>query len=325
MPSVAVTDFDYPNLDLETALFAEHGWQMVSATDPCRSPEAVIERAREADAILGFGAPFVGEVFRALPRLAIVSVPGIGVDAIDLAAAREAGVWIANVPDGNVTEVACHAMAMILSLIRGLPAYDRSVRAGQWDYAAAGVLKRPSTLSLGLLGCGRIARLVAGQGTNVFRDVRAYDPLVPAEAWPKEIARVNNIQALFADCDVVSVHVPLTPETRGLVDGETLGAMRPGSFLVNVARGPVVDTAAVIEALDRGILAGAALDVLPQEPPPKDDPALADPRILLSPHAAFYSAEADEELRRRAVYNIIDLFRHGRPNDVVVEGRRPAP
>ncbi len=325
MPSVAITEFDYSNLDLEAALFAEHGWQMIAETEPCRSPEAVIERAEHADAILGFSAPFVGEVFRALPRLAIISVPGIGVDAIDLAAARDEGIWIANVPDGNVTEVACHTMAMILSLIRGLPAYDRSVRAGHWDYAAAGLLRRPATLSLGLLGCGRIARLVAGQGASVFKEVRAFDPLVPAEAWPQSITRVNDLQALFADCDVVSVHVPLTNETRGLVDHKLLGAMRPGSFLVNVARGPVVETAVVIDALDRGNLAGAALDVLPQEPPPKDEPALADPRILLSPHAAFYSIEADEELRRRAVFNIIDLFRYGRPNDVVVEGRRPAP
>lgn len=318
---VLFTDFVQPDLDLEKRLLSEAGHEAVVAAPPCRTPEALTQAAQGVEALVVQEAPITRAVFEALPALKIVSVPQIGVDSIDLDAARDRGVWVANVPTGNVTEVAAHALAMALALLRQLPAFDRSVRAGTWDYEAAGPLRRPGELTLGLLGLGHIGLLVAERAAPVFGRVMAYDPYRDSAAWPAAVARADAMTGLFAESDLVSLHLPLTEESRGLVGRELLAAMRPGSFLVNVSRGPIVDIAGVIDALDSGRLAGAALDVLPQEPPDPSDPILRHPKVLLSPHAAFYSLEADEELRRTCIENIVALPRDGRPRYVVVEGR----
>ncbi len=295
---------------------------MVRARRQCRSAEDVIRLAADAEALVVQSVPVTDPVFAALPGLRIVSVPGIGVDSVDLDAARAHGVWVANVPDANFTEVATHAVAMTLSLIRHLPLFDRDVHGGTWGYELTGSMHRPGHLTFGLIGLGRIGRLTASYAAPMFGSVMAFDPHVPQDAWPGEVARAENLAALFRQSDVVSLHLPLTAETQGLVGAELLAEMKPGSYLVNVSRGPIVDIGALLEALDRGHLAGAALDVLPDEPPAADDPILGHPRVLLSPHAAFYSLESEEELARRSATNIIDLARKGRPHSVVVEGTR---
>jgi D-3-phosphoglycerate dehydrogenase len=319
---VAFTDFVYPNLDLEERILAEAGMALLAADPQCSSEEDVIRAAEGAGAIVIQVAPVTRAVLEALPDLRIISCPSIGVDTVDLAAARELGIWVANVPDANITEVATHTVAMALSLIRGLPAFDRSVREGRWDYEAAGPLRRPGTLTLGVVGQGRIGRLTASYAAPLFGRTLGYDPHLPAEAWPAGLERMDDLRALFRESDLVTLHLPLTPESRGMVGRELLAEMKPGSYLVNVSRGPIVEIPALLEALDSGHLAGAALDVLPDEPPAPDDPALHHPKVILSPHSAFYSLEADEELRRRSATNIVDLVRKGRPPDVVVEGTR---
>ena len=319
---VFFTDFGRPELDLEERLLDEAGLTLVRAEPQCRTPDDVIRAARDAFAIVPEVAPLTGEVFAALPKLQIVSVPQIGVDTIDLEAAREHGVWVANVPDANVTEVACHALAMALSLLRQLPAYDAGVRAGRWDYAEVGALRRPGGLTFGLLGMGRIGRLVAGYAAPIFGRVTGVDPNLPDDAWPSGVERLGDPAALFRESDVVSLHMPLAAETRNLVDRTLLGEMKPGSFLVNVSRGGILVLDDLLAALDGGPLTGAALDVLPEEPPPKGTTVLGHPKVLLSPHAAFYSVESEEELRRRSILNILAYLRDGRPQSVVVEGRR---
>ena len=319
---VAFTDYGNYDLALERGLLEAAGHELVAAEPQCRTPEQVIAAGAGAGALVVQYAPVTRAVFEALPELRIVSLPQIGVDALDLEAAREHGVWVANAPTANITEVAAHTLAMALSLVRGLPAFDRSVRAGVWDYEAAGPLRRPGTLSFGLFGLGRIGQLVVERAAPLFGRVLACDPHLPGEAWPAGVARVEDPRALFALSDVVSLHLPLTAESRGMVDDALLGAMKPGGFLVNVARGGVLDTAALRRALDSGHLAGAALDVLPEEPPATDDPLLSHPKVQLSPHAAFYSLEADDELRRTSVENILALLRDGRPEHVVLEGTR---
>lgn len=319
---VAIADFTQPDLELERRLLAAAGHDLAAPARSCASEDEVIEAAREAAALIGQGAPIGAAVFAALPGLRIVSVPGIGVDMIDLEAARRHGVWVANVPDGNITEVACHAVAMALSLVRHLPGYDAAVRAGRWHYEDTGPLARPGAMTLGIAGLGRIGRLVAAYAAPIFGRIAGYDPHLPDSAWPEGVAREGDLAALCAASDVVSLHLPLTPETHGLVGRELLAAMKPGSYLVNVSRGAIVDVPALLASLDDGGLAGAALDVLPQEPPAADDPVLRHPKVLLSPHAAFYSVESDQELRRRAVANVVRYFETGRPDHVVVEGSR---
>ena len=324
MPIVTFTDYEQPDLVLETQLFEGHGWQLKDTVreTPCRTTAEVIAAASDAAAIICSYSPLTREVFDALPQLAIVSVPQVGLETIDLGAARDHGVWVANVPDGNVHEVAAHTLAMILALIRRLPDHDRLVRQGVWNYSAAGPLRRVGTLTLGLVGCGRIARLVAGHAASFLHNIIAYDPFVSDDAWPQGIERADTLPALLRRADVVSLHAPLTDETRGMINSESLKELKRGAYLVNVGRGALIDEAALVDALDRELLSGAALDVLQTEPPAADNPLLKDRRVILSPHAAFYSIESEQETRRRCVENILSLQKRGRPDDYVVEGHR---
>jgi D-3-phosphoglycerate dehydrogenase len=229
-------------------------------------------------------------------------------------------VWVANSPDYGVGEVATHALAMALSLVRHLPFYDRDVRAGNWHYTSAGTLRRPGGLTLGILGMGRIGSRMAHLSRNVFRRIVACDPYIQDHQFPQGVERVSN-DALFREADVVSLHVPLNDETRGIAGERTIGMMKRGSWIVNTSRGAVANVDAVLAALDSGQLDGAGLDVLPQEPPAPNHAILRHPRVVLTPHAAFYSAEGEKELRRKAAQNLIDWARTGRPTYVVVEGK----
>ena len=213
-------------------------WQLLEPD--CTTPEEIITRASQAKALIPFYAPVPRAVIEALPQLRILALPYVGPDLIDLDTAAEHQVWVTNVPDGNRTEVATHTLAMILSLLRGLPAMDKGVREGNWHYLAGGVLHRSTTLTLGILGCGGIGRQVGVFARPLFARVLGYDPAIAPSAWPDHIERVEDERALFRESDVVSVHVPLTPETQDLINTDLLSVVKPGSYLVNAARGPVV-------------------------------------------------------------------------------------
>ena len=314
---VLVTDAEYESLDLEAEVLAAAGHEIVTAS--CRTPEEVIEAGAGVDAFLVQYAPITAEVFEALPQLRLVSRYGVGVDAVDTEAARHHGVWVCNVPDYGTTEVALHAVAMLLALLRNVAGHDREVRAGHWDYHLGGQLRRPSSLTLGVVGLGRIGRMTAERAAPWFGAAVGYDPYLPQTAWPDWLERLD-LTDLFVRSSAITLHLPLTESTSGLVGTDLLGRMPIGSYLVNTARGGLVDLDAVVEALDSGQLAGVALDVLPQEPPPSRHPLLTHPRALITPHVAWYSAEAEVELRRKAAQNIVDWAWTGRPTYAVVEG-----
>jgi D-3-phosphoglycerate dehydrogenase / 2-oxoglutarate reductase len=313
---VLVTDAEYSSLDIESSVLAAAGHELRLGS--CKTTEDVIEAGAGADAMLVQYAPITAAVFEALPRLGLVSRYGVGVDVVDTDAAQRHGVWVCNVPDYGTTEVALHAVAMLLALLRNLAGHDREVRTGHWDYHLGGELRRPSSLTLGVVGLGRIGRMTAERAAPWFSAVVGYDPYLPDFAWPKGFERVGLLD-LFARSSAVTLHLPLTEDTRGLVDVDLLARMPTGSYLVNTSRGGLVDLDALLDALDRGRLAGAALDVLPQEPPPNDHPLLSHPRALITPHVAWYSAEAEVELRRKAAQNIVDWAQTGRPTYPVAE------
>ena len=313
-----ITDYDFPDVALETGMLRDAGLEVAVAQ--CRTEEDVIAAAAGCAGALTQYAPMNAKVFQARPELRIVSRFGAGFDTVDTEAARRFGVWVANSPDYGVGEVATHALAMALSLVRHLPRFDRDVRAGTWHYASTGGLVRPAQLTLGILGLGRIGKRMASLSRNVFGAVVACDPYVIDSDFPAFVGRVSK-EELFRTADVVSLHVPLTDETRGIVNRRTLSLMKKGSFLVNTARGAVVDVDDALESLESGRLEGAAFDVLPKEPPLADHPVLRHPRVLLSPHAAFYSVEGERELRAKAAQNLIDWAKTGRPRYVVVEGK----
>ncbi len=315
---VLVTDAEYASLDIEVDVLTAADHQLAVAS--CRTPEDVIEAAAGADALLVQYAPITADVLEALPQLRLVSRYGVGVDVVDTAAASERGVWVCNVPDYATVEVAMHAAAMLLALMRNLAGHDREVRAGRWNYQLGGPLRRPSSLTLGVIGLGRIGRLTAERAGPWFGTVVGCDPYLPDDAWPNGIQRLD-LAELFARSSIVTLHLPLTDATRGLVGADLIERMPAGSYLVNTSRGGLVDLDAVLSALEAGQLAGVALDVLPQEPPPNGHPLLTHPRALITPHVAWYSTEAEIELRRKAAQNIVDWAETGRPTYVVVEGR----
>jgi phosphoglycerate dehydrogenase-like enzyme len=314
-----ITDFDFPDIALERGLFAEAGIEVAAAQ--CRTEEQLIEAAHGCDALLLQYAPVTERVLAALPRLGIVSRYGAGFDTVDTAACARHGVWVANSPDYGVGEVATHALAMALALVRHLAIYDRDVKSGRWSYLSPGTIRRASELTVGILGLGRIGKRFAHLARNCFARVIACDPYIIDGDFPAYVERVD-LEALFAQSDVVSLHVPLNDETRGMVDARLLGRMRKGSMLVNTARGAVVDIDAVLVRLGDDTLDGVALDVLPVEPLAPDHRLARHPRVLLTPHSAFYSTAAEVELRRKAALNIVQWATTGRPRYPVIQGTK---
>lgn len=260
-----------------------------------------------------------------LPGTQIVVRLGVGFDNIDLAGWAARGVPVCNVPDYGTSEVADHALALMLALRRGVAFYDARLKlegdAG-WDWSGAPLVGRLRGTVFGVIGMGRIGIAAATRARAFGMDVAFHDPYVPSGL---EIAlgarRLDSLDELFAQADVVSVHVPLTSETRGMIGAALLTRCRPGAILVNTARGPLVHLDALFEALKAGALAGAALDVLPDEPPDAAHPLLRawgdrepwlEGRLVLTPHAAFYSPQSLTDLRSKAIETAVDFLRTGR-------------
>ncbi len=299
-------------------MFRDAGIEVKTAQ--CRTEAEVIAAAQDVDGLLVQYAPVNKAVFAALPQVRVASRYGAGFDTINTDDAKAHGVWVCNSPDYGVHEVASHALAMTMNLVRHISFYDRDVRSGNWHYLSPGQLKRPSQMTLGILGMGRIGKRMAHISRETFGRVIACDPHIMAYDFPPYVERVD-LQALFSSADVISLHTPLNDETRGMVNASAFGLMKPGSYLVNTSRGGVVNVDDALAALESGQLGGLALDVLPQEPP-GDHPLVKHPRTVLTPHAAFYSIEAEKELRTKAAQNLISFAKGGRPDYVVIEGRR---
>lgn len=316
---VLLTDYDFLDISLERDTFREAGMELLEAQ--CRTEQEVIDAARDCRALLVQYAPVTERVFAALPRLGICSRLGAGYDTIDAEAAARHGVWVANSPDYGVGEVAAHALALMLACIRNVVRYDRDIHQGRWHYTSAAKIPRASNLTLGILGLGRIGKRFAHIARNLFGRVIAHDPYLIDGDFPAYVQPVP-LEGLFEQADAISIHCLLNAETRGLVGEALLGKMKLGSYLVNTARGAVIDLDALLCALEQNKLAAVGLDVLPTEPVDAASPLLADPRVILSPHAAFYSVEAEIELRRKAATNIVSWMKTGRPGYPVVQGTR---
>jgi D-3-phosphoglycerate dehydrogenase len=320
MPKVLYSDNDYPDIELERELLRRQGIEVIVAQ--CRTEDEVIAAARGCFGILVQYAPITERVVVALPEVGIVSRIGAGYDTVDTEACARHGVWVANSPDYGVGEVATHALGLALAVARNIVACHRDIAAGNWHYLSSGRLTRPRELTLGIVGLGRIGKRMAQVSRDVFRRVVAYDPYLIDGDFPVFVERVPTLDALARASDVVSLHTPLTRETRGMIDAAFFAAMPRGGYVVNTARGAIVDVPSLIDALDAEHLAGAGLDVLPVEPVPRDSRLLGHPRVVLTPHSAFYSVEGEQELRRKAAQNLATWLAKGRPEYVVSAGTR---
>ncbi|GHB70644.1 dehydrogenase [Streptomyces viridiviolaceus] len=316
-PVAVFTDTEDLDPEPGARLLADAGFAVRVAGS--RDPDVLAATAEDAVALIVGYARVDDALLDRLPHLRILATMSAGHDMIDTAAARRRGLWVTNLPDAATEDVAVHALASALSLVRDLPRADSVVRTGGWnaDFAVpadgAPLPRRASELTLGLVGLGRIARKLATLAAPVFGRVAACDPYADPALWPEGVERYESLDALAAATDVLSLHLPLTPSTHGLVDAKVLDRMRPGSFLVNVARGELVAPDALVDAVDTGRLAGAALDVFPVEPPPADDPLRHHPRIRLSPHSAYLTDASRRAYVCKPAENVIAWHRTGRP------------
>lgn len=303
MAIVTVTDHVFADLETERALLRGAGHELRYQGD-ARTPEEVSAAVAGSDAVLNCYAPMPAEVIEGLDGCRIIARYGIGLDTVDLAAASARGILVTNVPDYCIDEVSDHALALMLSLARGVARLDRHVRSGAWDPKEARPLHRLRGRTLGLVGFGRIARRFAEKASALGLRVIASDPYLSADAIRGGGAEPRTFEELLAEADIVSLHAPLTAETRHVIDAAAVGRMKPGAILINTSRGPLVDAEAVLGGLEAGRLAGAGFDVLEFEPPEVDAPLLRRPNVVVTPHAAFYSEESMAELQRKAAEQV---------------------
>jgi D-3-phosphoglycerate dehydrogenase len=305
-PVIAVTDSVFPSLEPAKAALARLDPELRMSKSA--SADDILGVARDADAILVTYAKLTADLIGQLTRCKAIGRFGLGVDNIDLVAAKAKGIAVNYVPDDCIREVSDHAMALLLALIRKIPLSNKVVQAGRWEMPAVVPITRIEGTVLGLIGFGHIPRLLAPKAQAFGIKVQAFDPFAKPDVF--RAARVDSVDldTLLATSDYVSVHAPLTPQTRGLVNADAFGKMKPGAYLVNTARGPLVDEAALVAALDSGRLGGAALDVVTTEPLAKDSPLLGRDNVIITPHTAFYSVEALAELQTKCASDVARLL-----------------
>jgi len=311
---VAVADSVFPNLDPARAVLSKIGAELRLAVKP--TPDSIMQVARDADAVLVTYAKITAEMIQQMPRCRIIARFGIGVDNVDVAAASDRGIVVTRVPDYCIDEVSNHTMALLLALARKIPFANSRAHAGRWEMSAVVPIHRLRGKILGLVGFGRIPQLVAPKARAFGLRVVAYDPYVPQEiTTAADVERVD-LAELVKISDHVSIHTPLMPETQGLFNANVFCQMKPTAYLINTARGPIVDETALAHALDAGQLAGAALDVLSQEPPVAS-PLFGRDNVILTPHMSFYSVESLVELQTKAAEEVVRVLTGQAPRNPV--------
>jgi D-3-phosphoglycerate dehydrogenase len=313
--TVLVTDYTWASTDPEAEVLAGAGARLVDATSA--DEDGLTRLVSEADAILTCFAHVTERVIRAGTKLQVIGRYGIGVDNIDVRAATALGIPVTNVPAYCLDEVAEHVLALTFSLARKVRAFDAAVREGDWELARGAPIYRLRGKALGIVGFGRIGQALAERARALGLAVLVHDPALPDERVRELGGEPLRLRELAAACDVLSVHTPLTDETRGLIDEDVLRAMKPTAFVINAARGGIVDQDALVRALVAGWIAGAGLDVYTPERLPTDHPLLALPNVLLTPHVAFYSEESVADLQRLAAENVASVLQGRRPASVV--------
>jgi D-3-phosphoglycerate dehydrogenase / 2-oxoglutarate reductase len=310
---VLITDYFYPTLDEERRVFAGTPIEIVDGNGRCTTPADVIALGANADALITQFVPITAPILDRLPRCKVIVRYAIGLDTIDIAAATARRVMVANVPDYCIAEVSDHALALILALVRKVKVMDAEVQQGRWGYQRAAPVRRLADLTLGLIGFGHIAREVARKGRALgFGRLCAFDPYVH-EGEPESGVTLLPLESVLAQADVLSIHAPATAETRHLIGEAALGRMKRGAFLVNTSRGPLVEEAALARALRDGQIAGAALDVLEDEQRSEASALRGLENVILTPHMAWYSTGAVQELQRKVAEQVREALLTGRP------------
>jgi D-3-phosphoglycerate dehydrogenase / 2-oxoglutarate reductase len=299
---IAITDSPFPSLDPAKKALVRLDPEYRMANSP--GADDILAVARDADAILVTYAKLPGELLRQLKNCKAIGRFGLGVDNIDLPAAKELGIAVNYVPDYCLREVSDHAMALLLALARKVPLANKLVQSGRWEVPPLVPLRRLEGQTLGLVGFGNIPRALAPKAKGFGLKVLTHDPYVSKDALAAAGVEGVSFDDLLARSDFVSVHAPLLPSTRGLMNASAFAKMKKGAYLINTARGPLVDEGALVAALDSAHLGGAALDVVTTEPLARDSPLIGRDNVILTPHTAFYSVEALEELQTKCASDV---------------------
>ena len=312
---VLVTDYVWPDLEPEKAILDPLGVELVVAPDG--SEEALAELARDAEGILTCFAQVTPKVLRAATRMKVVARYGVGVDNIAVGAATDLGIVVTYVPDYCVDEVSDHVMALLLAFNRRVVMFDGATKRDGWGSVELNLpMTRLRGLTVGVVGFGRIGRATARKARAFGLKVLASDPFVDSAIVRQEGGRLVSLEELLSGSDFVTLHSPLNADTRGMIAETELGLMKETAFLINCARGPLIDERALVGALSEGSIAGAGLDVLESNHPPADHPLFAMDNVIVSPHVAFYSPESTRELQRRATESVVRVLEGRLPENV---------
>lgn len=299
---VVVTDYEYSTFAPERAVLDKLGIQLTF--EQCKTEDDVIAACKDADALINQYAPITRKVIDQLDQCKVISRYGVGFNTIDVDAATEKGIIVGNVTDYCLDEVSNHAMALLLSLARKVTLMNNAVKNGNWDFKVAVPIYRLQGKTLGLVGFGNIPQTVARKAKAFDLNIIAFDPFVTPEVAAAQNVELVSLAELCKRSDYVSVHVPLNAQTKGMISRDEFAMMKKEAVIINTARGPIIDEQALIEALQAEEIAGAGLDVLETEPIAADNPLLAMDNVILNPHSAFYSVEAETELKRKTAENV---------------------
>jgi D-3-phosphoglycerate dehydrogenase len=310
-PLIAVTDSVFPSLEPAMAALKRLDPEIRIAKSA--SETDILDVARDADGVLVTYAKLPGELLRKLQRCKVIGRFGLGVDNIDIKAAAAHNIVVTYVPDYCLREVSDHAMALVLALARKVPFSNSLVQQGRWEMPAVVPIRRLEGQILGLVGLGNIPRRVVPKAKAFGFKVIAHDPFIAAAVAQELGVELVSFERLLEISDFISVHAPLTSQTRGLFNADAFKRMKKGACVVNTARGPLVDEAALAAALDAGHLGGAALDVVAVEPLSKDSPLLGRPNVIVTPHTAFYSVEALGELQTKCATDVARVLSGEKP------------
>ncbi|NHN33425.1 C-terminal binding protein [Paenibacillus agricola] len=303
---VVITDYEYKSLQIEQDILSQLDVEFVKAQ--CRTEEEVINAAKDADGILNQYAPITQKVIQSLNNCKVISRYGVGVNTIDLDAATEQGIVVANCTDYCMDEVADHALALLLSAARKVTLLNSYVKQGVWEYKKAIPIYRLRGQILGMVGFGKISQNLSAKAKAFGLKLIAYDPFISQEVASKYEVEMVDLDILCQTADFISVHAPLTKATKGLIGSAQFSSMKPEAIIINTSRGPLINEQSLITALQTSQIAGAALDVLEHEPIDPGNPLLKMEQVILNPHVAWYSEESERELKGKIAQNVVDVL-----------------
>ncbi|MBO0457153.1 C-terminal binding protein [Enterococcus hulanensis] len=304
------------NYAIERKIVENAGFEFVMGT--CKDEDEVVEKYRDADAILNIATKMTEKSISQLTNCQVMIRYGIGVNEFDIDAANKMGIRICNVTTYCITEVAIHATALALALSRQLKHFDQAVARGVWNQELGRKMRRPSAQTVGLVGFGNISRQIAKNFQGLGYSVVAYDPYVPLDVFKEKQVEQVDLETLYATADIISLHLPETKETAGMINASAFNKMKDGVILINAARGGLIDTNDLVAALKAGKVCGAGLDTLSVEPMKDvDHPLLGMENVILTPHIAYNSAEANQELFASVAQTAVDVLNGENPANIL--------